>query len=324
MSKFACPVVRIASVTNHSGADRLSIVSLEGFGYLCISAKLEDGSPRYVPGDLVVYIPSSAVLPEWLLKDMGFWNEETSKGMLAGSAGDRVKPLKLRGIFSEGLLYPVDGHIFQDLSLHDMPTIPQHMVGWPDMKPRKEPTGACNWKFSIVLEDGSRQRVLQGDDVSEYLGITKWSPPIPVAMAGEVANLAEAAFKYDFERIESVPNLFDPNEQVSATEKLHGCLHGDSLVMLPNGEQVSIADVVQGNYRHVLSYDIENNDYIVRKITGKMRRPNIEQKPWVKLGLENGNTLTLTSDHPVYSRDRKMWIEAGKILPMEDIESPII
>lgn len=298
MSKFSCPVVRVAAVEEHPNADRLSLVRLEGLGYLCIANKREDGSPRYQPGDFVVYIPSASVLPEWLLKSMGFWNEETGQGMLAGSAGDRVKPLKLRGIFSEGVIFP---------------TLPMSI---PD---------ACMLEVTISHNGNDGMPMLRvGEDASEVLGITKWSPPIPVAMAGEVASVAEAALTYDFERWESVPDIFEPGEVVVATEKLHGCLHRDSMVMLPNGEQVTIAEVVQGNYSHVLSYDIENNDYISRKITGKMRRPNIEQKTWVKLGLENGNTLTLTSDHPVYSRDRKMWIEAGKILPMEDIESPII
>lgn len=104
MSTFTCPVVRVASVEDHPNADRLSIVRLEGLGYTAISGKLNDGNPRYKAGDLVVYIPSQSVLPTWLLKDMEFWNEETGKGTLAGSDGNRVKPLRLRGIFSEGLI----------------------------------------------------------------------------------------------------------------------------------------------------------------------------------------------------------------------------
>ncbi len=107
MSKFSCPVVRVESVENHPNADRLSLVRLEGLGYLCITGKLSDGSHRYSSGDFCVYIPSASVLPTWLLKDMEFWNEETGKGTLAGSDGNRVKPLKLRGIFSEGVLFPV-------------------------------------------------------------------------------------------------------------------------------------------------------------------------------------------------------------------------
>ena len=196
MSKFSCPVVRVVAVEEHPNADRLSLVRLEGLEYLCIANKLEDGSPRYRPGDFVVYIPSASVLPEWLLKSMGFWNEDAGKGTLAGSGGDRVKPLKLRGVFSEGVLFPVT---------YD----PQHWAG-----------------NGLSLKTGPDPDDIMGDfltdDVSDAMGITKWSPPIPVAMAGEVASVAEASLTYDFERWESVPDIFDPGEVVVATEKLHG------------------------------------------------------------------------------------------------------
>lgn len=191
MSTFSCPVVQIASVEDHFNADRLSIIKLEGLGYTCISAKLADGSPRYQAGDFVVYIPSQSVLPEWLLKQMDFWNEETGKGTLAGANGDRVKPLKLRGVFSEGVLFPVGG--------------------------RNHTTTA-----SYIVADGVMHFVEFGQDVAELLGITKWSPPIPIHMAGEVASLPEAALTYDFNRWESSPDIFDPGEVVVATEKLHG------------------------------------------------------------------------------------------------------
>ena len=105
MANFEVKVVKIDSKENHPNADRLTIYKIGG--YTCISNKLEDGSDRYNVGDLVVYIPSDSVLPEALLKKMEFWDEEKGKGVLAGSLGNRVKPLKLRGIFSEGVLYPV-------------------------------------------------------------------------------------------------------------------------------------------------------------------------------------------------------------------------
>lgn len=196
MSTFSCPVVRVSEVVDHPNADRLSLVRLEGLGYLCVSGKLEDGSPRYQPGDFVVYIPSASVLPEWLLKYMGFWNDETGRGTLAGSAGDRVKPLKLRGIFSEGVIFP---------------TLPMSI---PD---------ACMLEVTISHNGNDGMPMLRvGEDASEVLGITKWSPPIPVAMAGEVASVAEAALTYDFQRWESSPDIFELGEVVVATEKLHG------------------------------------------------------------------------------------------------------
>jgi RNA ligase (TIGR02306 family) len=41
-------------------------------------------------------------------------------------------------------------------------------------------------------------------------------------MAGEVANLFDHTVKYDFDRWEQIPDIFEPGEWVVATEKLHG------------------------------------------------------------------------------------------------------
>lgn len=186
MSTFACNVVEIDAVTDHPNADRLSLVRIGG--YTCISAKLEDGSHRYQARDLVVYIPEAAVLPEWMLKQMDFWKD--GKGTLNGSRGDRVKAIKLRDIVSQGVLYQLE----------------HKMGGW------------------VLNADNERVRtvVALGNDVRELLGVVKYEPPIPVHMAGEVCNLFGKTVKFDVENWQRYPNLFEPGEQVVATEKLHG------------------------------------------------------------------------------------------------------
>jgi len=182
MSTFSVPVVEVLDVIEHPNADRLSIIKVLGF--TCISAKLPDGSPRYNVGDLVAYIPSAAVLPEWLLKKMDFWDSEKNQGTLSGTNGNRVKPMRLRGIFSEGVLFP-----------------------------------ALN---GIVDANGEYINVMLGEDLSGMLGITKYEPPIPTHMAGEVLNLFGLTQKFDFERFERVPDLFEEGEEVVALEKIHG------------------------------------------------------------------------------------------------------
>ena len=52
MSNFECKVYRVDFIEEHPNADRLDIVHIKGFN--CIANKLEDGSPRYKRGDLVV------------------------------------------------------------------------------------------------------------------------------------------------------------------------------------------------------------------------------------------------------------------------------
>lgn len=210
MSTFTCPVVRVESVDNHPNADRLSIIKMEGLGYTAISAKLESGEPRYKVGDWVVYIPSAAVLPEWLLKNMGFWDDVSGKGTLAGSRGDRVKPLKLRGVFSEGVLFPVT---YDD-------ELASNGGGNVVAVPNPQDT---------LVEDLCQVEL--GQDVAAILDITKWEPPIPITMQGMVANMTGFTVRYDFERLQSVPDIFESDEPVVAYEKLHGTF--TSIVFIP-------------------------------------------------------------------------------------------
>lgn len=178
--------------------------------------------------------------------------------------------------------------------------------------------------FYIAIEDGSHIPVNEGDVVTDFLGITKWEPPIPVHMAGEVWNAHGMTLKYDVENFKKYPNVLNEGEHVVMTEKIHGCVSPDTLVMLPNGEEVPIEDVIDDDaITHVMSYDVETGKFKPKTVTAKFRRPNIENKRWMRLTLENGRVLKITEDHPVFSNERNAYVPAKDIRPNEDIKSPI-
>jgi len=71
----------------------------------------------------------------------------------------------------------------------------------------------------LVLQ--SKEGWVEGQDVSDLLGITKYEPPIPVAMAGEVFN-SGLPTKFDLENYKKFPDTFAETDTVFFTEKLHG------------------------------------------------------------------------------------------------------
>lgn len=179
-------------------------------------------------------------------------------------------------------------------------------------------------KHHIVLENDERFDVVEGQDVAEILGIVKWSPPIPVHMAGEVFNAFGKTLKYDIENFKKYPEVLVKGEEVIMTEKIHGCVSPDTLVMLPNGEEVPIEDVINNDaITHVMSYDVETEKFKTKAITAKFRRPNVENKRWVQLTFESGRVLKITEDHPVFSNERNAYVPAKDVRPNEDIKSPI-
>jgi RNA ligase (TIGR02306 family) len=186
MALFECKVMKIDSVENHANADKLTVNRLAGF--TCISNKKDDGSWRYESGNLVVYIPENALLPEWLLKAMHFWDDEKQTGTLAGRQGNRVKPIRLRGIYSEGLILPL-----------------------------------INNKTLKNLQTGEEREYHEGDDVTDFLGVTKYEPQIPTHLSGEMYSMGTGDFfDYDIDSIQRYPDIFENGEEVEFTEKLHG------------------------------------------------------------------------------------------------------
>ena len=125
---------------------------------------------------------------------MEFWKDD--RGTLAGSKGDRVKAIRLRGIFSQGVLYSLDCSLDGE----------QHYI-----------TAYDN-------ETHTRQQFVKEDsDVAEFLGITKYEPPIPVHMAGEVSGAnTEYSFHYDIESIQKYDKVLEIGEDVVVTSKRHG------------------------------------------------------------------------------------------------------
>lgn len=197
MSEFEVKVVRINQpVENHPNADRLSIVKIGG--YECISAKNEDGSHRYQEGELVVYVPEAAIVSEWALKHYGFWDETKDRGMLTGPNYDRVKAVKLRGVVSQGLLFKL---------------------------------GNGPWGTTLQINDTTNAFVSENMDVAEMLGIVKYEPPIPASLSGSVTRIPHPGtvnlpggiiYRYDFENIQKVTDMFEEGEAVYVNEKIHG------------------------------------------------------------------------------------------------------
>jgi len=93
---FEVEVKRIVEKREHPDADTLAIFKIEDIDLQLI------GSIKYEIGDKVVYCPLDAVLPDWLLERLDLL------GRLGGTQKNRVKAIRLRGIISQGLIFPVD------------------------------------------------------------------------------------------------------------------------------------------------------------------------------------------------------------------------
>lgn len=105
-------------------------------------------------------------------------------GKLAGPDKNRVKAVRLRGALSQGIVTE------------------------------------CKALYEAVNNEPLADHL--GEDFAEALGITKWVPPVPTQLDGQVVPAPNLAHWPDIENIKRFPQIFTVGEQVVATEKIHG------------------------------------------------------------------------------------------------------
>ncbi|MGI5453469.1 RNA ligase (ATP) [Streptomyces sp. CA-249302] len=125
---------------------------------------------------------TAVYIPEQSVLPAGLIDELGLTGRLAGSNSDRVKAVRLRGELSQGIV--------------------------------------CRPKALDGVD--LARAALDGTDFAELLGITKWVPPIPPTMNGDVESAPDLLPWVDIENIQRFPDIFTPGEAVVLTEKLHG------------------------------------------------------------------------------------------------------
>lgn len=184
MSAFEVKVYKL-KIEPHNNADTLELAIVGDYRSLVRKGEFHTG-------DLGVYIPEGSIVPDWLIERLGL------VGKLAGPQHNRVKAVKLRGIVSQGLIYP--------------------------LKPFPSGVTMIDFDASGVTPNCpyGTLPVIEGAEVSQLLGITKYEPPIPVHMSGEVFSAFGYTLNYDIENIKKFPTTIPEGEMVLITEKLHG------------------------------------------------------------------------------------------------------
>lgn len=161
----------IGSVTEINGADNIELVMVNG--WQAITKKGE-----YMVGDFVVIATTDAIIPLKLSDEMGV------TGYLR--KGQRVRTVKLRGVYSECLIIPT-----------------KYIPGYGE-------------------------QYYDGKDMMGVFGITKYEPPvktIQLSVGGRKIRYDENPnfhIYYKFPNQKNVPDMFNGNDEVVITRKLHG------------------------------------------------------------------------------------------------------
>lgn len=206
MSTFEVKIVKLDGIEPIPGADRIELAVIGEY-----RSVVQKGTVK--AGDYVIYIPESAVVPDYLLKRMGL------VGKLAGAQRNRVKAILIQNRLSQGLVYPV------------------HTVFG----------GSEDGPFVVPVADGSSLE-FPGVNIADVMGIVKYAPVIPASMSGEIYYAGrDVTYSFDIENIKKYPKAFVEGEDVVFTEKLHGTYC--QLICIPEIATVNYPDI--GNRFHL-------------------------------------------------------------------------
>jgi RNA ligase (TIGR02306 family) len=165
-----CYVGRIGEIRPIEGADNIELAMVGGW-----HAITKKG--QYKVEDQVIIATTDAVIPVSISDEMGV------TGYLR--KGQRVRTVKLRGVYSECLILPMDLLVFSD-------------------------------------------KISDGEDMMEMLGIFKYEPPVKMVEM----SVGGRKFKYHqnpnfhvyykFPNLKNAPEMFNEEDLVTITRKLHG------------------------------------------------------------------------------------------------------
>ncbi|HVT63468.1 MAG TPA: RNA ligase family protein [Legionellaceae bacterium] len=262
MSYFSVDVFKIENMVKHSNADTLSII--ETFGCPVI-VRTQD----FAVGDMAIYIPVESLIPEdkeWV---------KTHCGHLKFKNGvHRVKAVRLRGVFSMGMVVPIS-------ALGPGPT-PGHGPYGTDVSQILGITKYEEPEDRIHVQEPPKPKTLWGRFkkwLKHLLGI---KPPKPTPRVMPV---------YEVDHYRKLKSVLELNEPVIITEKVHGtnfaaCYYNNKFI-------VSSHRVVRNTpddsfyWRAARQYDLENKlkAYPELAFFGEIYGPQVQDMGY---GLKDG------------------------------------
>jgi len=176
-------ICNIKSIETHPNANLLDVATIKGW-----SVVIQKGT--FKNGELVLYIPPDAILPESLHTFIGVTQYCAELPSNEGNrpTSRRVKAVRLRGVPSYGVVVSLD-------TLHNY-------------------LNSVKYKGKYNYEEGTNYK--------DVLDITKWEPPVNINEGDEQREHPDFHNYTKIQRWQNFPGVFEEGDSVVVTEKIHG------------------------------------------------------------------------------------------------------
>jgi len=260
MSEFHPQIVKILNILNHENADNLEIAIVLG-DYPVIIKK-----GQFKTGDLCSYICIDAMLditrPEFSFLDK-----------------PRIRAKKLRGVYSQGLLIEAPPGFNEGDSVIDhfgikkfaYPEEMEDILGMSEEERKKYYLPKIDAQFLAKIRGGHQCSPPKG-----------WSPVY-----------------YDLEALRKYSRAFQEGEEVVITEKIDGCVSGNTIISTVEFGDIDISTIVKNKKQcHVKSFNQLLGEIEFCEITSYSELEN--NNDWYEIETESGDIINITGDHYVW------------------------
>lgn len=280
---YVCTVVQIDRVFDIEGADNIKRVVVFG-NNVVVSKDVKEG-------DTMLYFVSGTKLSaEYCHKnnlyDKAEENYDKEKKGFISFKQRRVKAIKLKGVISDGMLMPLSS-----------------------LAPFLE-SGSIN-----SLKIGDEFTDINGNSLCEkYIVKTKERGTAKTKKNGKqperISRLVENQFFLhgDTDNLRRNIHKINPDDIISIDYKKHGCVSHDTIINTLEYGDLNIKKIVDERLEcHIKAYDTNSNEIVYVPIDDYYFKENHGE--WYEIELENGQTIKITSNNPVWMPDLKCYRE---------------
>lgn len=262
-------VTRLRNVRQHSNADRVKLATCHGNQVVVGLSNTDE--------ELGVYFPSDGVLSHEFAHANNLYRDNTKNANPNDKPGmfddnRRIRAQKFRGEISDGFWVPISNFNF----IKKLP--------------------------SELLEEGYEFDAINGTPIcNKYINPST----IKAAQQNQPKKTKTAKTSIMFkEHIDTshfgrCMHEIKPNDLIIITEKFHGCVHYDSIVNTLEYGDVKIGWLVDNRVNaHIKAMDTLTNEIVFTPIDEFYILKN--DGVWYEIELENGVTLKITGNNPVW------------------------
>lgn len=291
---YLAKIVKIENFTPHPDPEttRLKVAHIDGFN-LVVGIDSQPG--------IYVYFPTSCEINPQLLAYGNLYKHSEKNNHPEDKPGffednGRVKAIRLRGVVSEGFL--MDWTLFNNFLVDNL---------------NKTIEPEINKEFNCIKEDNKEvwicKKYIIKTSIPQSKGVSRYQKRVK-----KFNRVIDTQFRFHYETsiYRKVPTFIQPNDLISVTSKIHGCVDANTIINTNEGKK-TIKEIVDNKLNVLIeAFDINTQQKVFVPIDDYYLKEN--DGDWYEVELENGQKIEITGNNPVWLPELNCYRRVDELL----------